>query len=177
MLEESFKAIEGPVARRKTEARHAWPDGTVYQPFNFAGEIAKRAAPEVLYTDALGCEGAMKYHREFCSTPTDYAKILQCYTNRVLRSCGGMHGSPCRSHRHHRGGILWSFYRHRNQMGVYFLIVPNKGFVQGSVSGPEQAKPAQSLILSIRAVIKAFYTTFRGRKVHAAGFADDTEHY
>ena len=29
MLEESFKAIEGPVARRKTEARRSWPDGTV----------------------------------------------------------------------------------------------------------------------------------------------------
>ena len=47
MLEESFKAIDGPVARRKIKARHAWPDGTVYQPFNFAGEIAKRAAREV----------------------------------------------------------------------------------------------------------------------------------
>ena len=56
-------------------------------------------------------------------------------------------------------------------------IFPNRGFVQGSVSGPEQAKPAQSPILSIRAVSKAFYTTFRGRRVHAAGFVDDTEHY
>ena len=55
-------------------------------------------------------------------------------------------------------------------------IVPDRGFVQGSVSGPEQAKPAQSPILAIRAVSKAFYTTFRGRKVHAAGFVDDTEH-
>ena len=45
------------------------------------------------------------------------------------------------------------------------------------MSGPEQAKPAQSPILSIRAVSKAFYITFRGRRVHAAGFVDDTEHY
>ena len=52
MLEESFKAIEGPVAHRKTKARRAWPDGTVYQPFNVAGEVNKRAAPEVLNTDA-----------------------------------------------------------------------------------------------------------------------------
>ena len=50
-------------------------------------------------------------------------------------------------------------------------------FVEGSVSGAEQAKLAQSIILAVRAVSKAFYTTFRGRKVHAAGFVDDTEHY
>ena len=60
MLEESFKAIEGPVARRKTEARRLWPDGTVYPPFNLAGEVAKRAASEVLYIDALVCEDAIK---------------------------------------------------------------------------------------------------------------------
>ena len=74
MLEESFKAIEGTVARRKTKARHAWPDGTVYLPVNIAGEIFKRAASEVLYTDALVCEGAIKYSRDFCRTPTDYEK-------------------------------------------------------------------------------------------------------
>ena len=56
-------------------------------------------------------------------------------------------------------------------------ITPNRGFVQGSVSGSEQAKPAQSPILALRAVSKAFYITYRDRKVHAAGFVDDTEHY
>ena len=45
------------------------------------------------------------------------------------------------------------------------------------MSGREQAKPAQPPILSIRAVSKAFYSTFHGRRVHAAGFVDDTEHY
>ena len=56
-------------------------------------------------------------------------------------------------------------------------VTPNRGFVQGSVSGPEQAKPAQSPILSLRAVSKACYRTFHGREVRAAGFVDDTEHY
>ena len=74
MLEESFKAIAGPVARRKTEARRYWPDGTVYHPFNMAGEVAKRVTSEVLYTDALVCEDAMKYNRSFCRTPADYEK-------------------------------------------------------------------------------------------------------
>ena len=58
-----------------------------------------------------------------------------------------------------------------------FPINPNRGFVQGFVSGPEQAKPAQSRIVVLRAVSKANYLTFKGRKVHAAGFVDDTEHY
>ena len=30
MLEESLKAIEGPVANRKNEGRQQWPTGTVY---------------------------------------------------------------------------------------------------------------------------------------------------
>ena len=66
MLEESFKAIEGPIARRKTRARRTWPDGTVYFPFNLAGEVAKRATSEVLNTDALVCEDAIRYKKDFC---------------------------------------------------------------------------------------------------------------
>ena len=61
--------------------------------------------------------------------------------------------------------------------GLSSPINPNRGFVQASVSGSEQAKPAQSPILALRAVSKAFYFTYRGRKVHAAGFVDDTAHY
>ena len=74
MLEESFKAIEGPIARRKTRARRTWPDGTVYFPFNLAGEVAKRATSNVLNTDALVCEDAIRYKKDFCRTPTDYEK-------------------------------------------------------------------------------------------------------
>ena len=74
MLEESFKAIEGPIARRKTQARRTWPDGTVYYPFNLAGEVAKRATSEVLYIDALVCEDAIRYKKDFCRTPSDYIK-------------------------------------------------------------------------------------------------------
>ena len=55
-------------------------------------------------------------------------------------------------------------------------ITPNRWFVQASVSGPEQAKPAQSYILGLRAVSQACYRTFHGREVRAAGFVDDTEH-
>ena len=52
--------------------------------------------------------------------------------------------------------------------GLSTPIVTNRGFVQGSVSGPEQAKSAQSPILALRAVSKAFYRTYHGREVRAA---------
>ena len=93
MLEESFKAIEGPVARRKTEARRTWPNGTVYQSFNLPREVAKRAAPEVLYTDALVCEDVMKYNRQFCRIPTDYAKhcnVIQPASCEAVEECMGI---------------------------------------------------------------------------------------
>ena len=56
-------------------------------------------------------------------------------------------------------------------------LVPTRGMVQGSVSGPEQTKPAQSPILALRAMSNAYYRTSRGRDVRAAGFVDDTQHY
>ena len=62
-------------------------------------------------------------------------------------------------------------------MGDPPTVEPDKGFVQGSVSGPEQAKPAQAPILSIRAQSPAHYTTFMSRQVHAAGCVEDIEHY
>ena len=76
MLEESFKAIEGPIARRKTLARRTWPDGTVYYLFNLAGEVAKRATSEVLYIDALVCEDAIRYKKRFLPYSHILRKIL-----------------------------------------------------------------------------------------------------
>ena len=84
MLEESFKAIEGPVARRKTNARREWSDGTTYPPANLAGERGKRAASEVLYTDAMVCDGNIKHKRPFSRSPTDYQEILQCHPKNLV---------------------------------------------------------------------------------------------
>lgn len=97
MLEKSFKAIEGPVARRKAEARSTWPNGTVYLPFILAGDVAKRAPPEVLYTDALVCDDAMKYNRQFCRSPTDYEKyynVIQPASCEAVEECMGIQQKP-----------------------------------------------------------------------------------
>ena len=84
MLEESFKAIEGPPARRKAWARRVWPVSTVYCAFNLAVEIYKRVASEVLYTDALVCEDATESNRPFCRTPTDYEKFEASFRDLFL---------------------------------------------------------------------------------------------
>ena len=53
-------------------------------------------------------------------------------------------------------------------MGIVFSNYPKQGV---------SPRFGISQILALRAVSMAFYLTYRGRKVHAAGFVDDTEHY
>ena len=149
----------------------------MYQPFNLAGEVSKRAAPEVLYTDALVCEDVMKYNMEFSRIPNDYEKyhnVIQTSSCEAVEDCMGV---PIDATVVTAEAFSGLFIVIDTRWGLTSPIVPNRGFVQGSVSGSEQAKPAQSPILALRAASKAFYLTHRGRKVHAAGFVDDTEHY
>ena len=66
MLEESLKAIEGPVASRKNQARQQWPTGTVYTLSNISSEIKHRAAGQVLKIDVLVCEDNIKHNKTHC---------------------------------------------------------------------------------------------------------------
>ena len=81
MLEESFKAIEGPPARRKALKRIEWDVGVVFYAFNLAGEIHIRATTEVLCLDALVCEDVILFNRPFSRTPYGLRKILQHHPN------------------------------------------------------------------------------------------------
>ena len=142
-----------------------------------AGEINKRAAPEVLNTDALVCEDAMKYNREFSRTPTDYEKyynIIQTSACEAVEECMDAPIDATAAIAEAFSGLSIVI---ETRWGPSPPVTPNRGFVQGSVSGPEQAKLAQSPILFLRAVSKACYRTFHGREVRAAGFVDDTEHH
>ena len=108
------------------------------------------------------CEDAMNYNREFCRTPTDYKKyynVLQTASCEAVEECRGVPVEATATTAEAFSGLSIVI---ETRWGFTIPIVPNKGFVQGSVSGPKQAKPAQSPILAIRAVNKAFYTTFRG---------------
>ena len=74
---------------------------------------------------------------------------------------------PSRSRRHHRGGIFWLLHCHRNQMGGHPPIVPNKIFLQGFVSGPEQVKPAHPP--PYRSVLLVTHFTIHGRRCMQPG--------
>ena len=76
MLEESFKAVEGPVARRMVASRRGLPDGAVFSSANLASESGRSAAPEVLYLDALVCEDSVRHGRPLSRIPADYEKFF-----------------------------------------------------------------------------------------------------
>jgi hypothetical protein len=58
LLEESFKAIEGLLARRKTAARSKHGKGCIYSPLNRCGDTGALAAHAAMYLDAMVCEDA-----------------------------------------------------------------------------------------------------------------------
>ena len=151
--------------------------GSNFYAFNLAGEIHKRATSEVLCLDALVCEDATLFNMPFSRTPTDYEKFfntIQTTACEAVEECLGIPGpaSELTAEAFSRLSIAIE-----TRWGRTCPLVPTRGMVQGSVSGPEQAKPAQSPILALRAASKACYRTSRGREVRAAGFVDDTQHY
>ena len=56
-------------------------------------------------------------------------------------------------------------------------VNPDRDYVEGLCSASELSMPAQASILCPRAASLAFSTTSHGRRVHSAGFVDDTENY
>ena len=93
MLEESLKAIEGPVASRMNQPRLKWPAGTVYPSSNLSGEAEHREAAEVLQIDALVCEDSIKHKKPFCRSPTDYEKyfnIIERASAEAAEECMGI---------------------------------------------------------------------------------------
>ena len=77
MLEESFKAVEGPVARRKVQVRAALGDGTVFSATNLAGESRRRATGEVLYVDALRLRGQSEARSSIVSSTCRLRQVLK----------------------------------------------------------------------------------------------------
>ena len=86
MLEESFKPIEGPPARRKALKRIERDVGAVFCTFNLAGEIHIRSTTEVLCLDALVCEDAILFNRPLSHTPTDYEKFFNTIQSTACES-------------------------------------------------------------------------------------------
>ena len=151
MLEKSFKAIECHVVRWKTIARRDWPDGSVYQPTNLAGEQGKRATSEVVYTDAMVCEGSAKHHRPFSRSPFDhetYYNVIQRSASEAMEECMGI-----------PKGVKALSAEPFDDLSIQIetrlepspFVIPDNGYVQGSYLASESSKPAQAPILCVRA--------------------------
>ena len=177
MLEESFKVIEGPVARRMVSSRSALPDDSVYSSANLASESGRSAAPEVLYLDALVCEDAQRHRRPLCRVPADYEKFFNTIELPVVDSVMQVRGVPDPARRLVADAFTGMRVAVETRAGPAPPIVVNRGFPQGSVSGPEASKPAQEPILRMRRTSPAQYVTSAGRRVACAGYVDDAEHY
>ena len=109
--------------------------------------------------------------------PTDYEKffnIIQAAVCETVEECMNIQGCSSELTSETFFNLSVSI---ETRWGLSPPVIPTRGFVQGFVSGPEQARPVQSPILALRAVSKACYLTIHGREVRAAGFVDDTEHY
>ena len=88
MLEEGFKAIEGPVTRRLNKETDPWVplSSQAYQP-------GISAAVEVLHLDVLLCEDAASHNRPFCRIPADYEKFfntVQLSSVDTVHQCRGV---------------------------------------------------------------------------------------
>ena len=177
MLEESLKAIEGPPARRRAFQRGEWRIGAVYFDFNLAGELHIRATLEVLALDAMVCEDSQLHNRPLSRSPTDYEKFYNVIQIPVCEAVEQGLGFPSGASELVTEAFSDLAITIETRWGNTNPLVPNRGIVQGSVSGPEEAKPAQSPILGLRAASEACYVTKHGREVHAAGFVDDIQHY
>ena len=92
MLEEGFKAVEGPVTRRLARVRQRLAPSAIYSSMNRAFDPGISAAPEVLYLDTLLTEEAMRLRCGFCRLPTDYEKFFNtisvCGADAVLLARG-----------------------------------------------------------------------------------------
>ena len=177
MLEDSFKAIEGPVTRRKLDVRSRLSVGDVYSGANLAGESGRRAASEVLYLDVLVCEDSCVHNLPLARVPADYEKFyntIQMVVVDAVEQCRGVPDDARRFLMEVFGDVKVLV---ETRWGVTDTVSVTRGVPQGSISGGEASKPSQDPILRLRDSSAAHYLTSAGRRVVCVVYVDDSEHY
>ena len=177
MLEETFKAVEGPVTRRLTQWRSRMEPGCLYSDLNRAYEVGVSAAPLVLYLDAMIVEDAFFWRRDICRVAADYEKFFNAVTLAASDAVMQARAVPPEVRRLYTAAFSGIKLRVQTRWGPSLPILVSRGLPQGSVSAPELSKAAQDPLLRLRERSDAAYTTSAGLKVGAAGYVDDTEHY
>ncbi|CAE7770376.1 unnamed protein product [Symbiodinium sp. CCMP2592] len=177
MLEESFKAVEGPVTKRLASMRRRLPPGCMYCPSNQAYEPGVNAAPLVLYLDAMTLEDARHHQRNICRIPADYEKFFNAVSLQGADAVLHSRAVPPCARRLLTAAFSDIQVSIQTRWGNSPPLTITRGLPQGSVSAPELSRAAQDPMLRLRENSPAAYHTHGGRRVAAAGFVDDTEHY
>ena len=177
MLEEGLKSIEAPVAARLSNARLGCCLDHPFSHLNRAYAKGVPAAVQVLYLDCLVCEDALRHRRPLLRVPADYEKFFNTLQLPQVDALQQARGFPDSVRRLHQSLFAHSQVLLDTRAGLSSPISVTRGVPQGSVSSPELSRAAQDPILRLRSSDGAAYVTSTGRRVVAAGYVDDIEHY
>ena len=177
LLEESHKAIEGLLARRKAAARAALDRGVIYCQLNLCGDTGALAAQEAMYTDAMVCEDAILHSREFSRPTHDETKFFNAIQRAAVDAIEEARGVPEPARASSQASLHSLYVWVDTRWGMSLPIHTERGALQGMGCAPEASKPGQDVKLRLRASSPAFYVTHYGRNVAGTAYADDGRHY
>jgi len=178
MLEEGFKAIEGPVTRRLNKQADPWDlSVSPFSSTNTAYQSGVSAASEVLHLDVLVCEDAFLHNRPFCRIPADYEKYFNTVQLTAIDAVQQSRGIPDCARRLYQNAFQGTRIFISTGVGVSEPVSVTRGCPQGAVSSPYLSRAAQDPVLRLREQSPAHYVTSAGRAIACVGYADDVEHY
>ena len=177
MMEESFKAIEGPVTSRLSAGRARLPLGDFYSLTNLAYERRQSATADVLYTDCIVTEDAMRTGAPFVRIPSDYEKFFNSVEFVEIDAMQLARGTPDMARRFFTDAFQGISVAIQTRWGETPDVEYQRGVPQGTISSPELSKPAQEPILRMREASTAQYQTRHGARAGVTAYADDAQHY
>ncbi|CAE7204856.1 unnamed protein product [Symbiodinium sp. CCMP2592] len=177
MMEEAFKLIEGPVTQRMATSRSLLELGAVYSKTNLAYEKKHAATTEVLYTDCILCEIAVRTGAPFARVPSDYEKYFNSILYEEVDAIQLARGIPDMVRRLYTDAFQGITVAIDTRWGLTRDVDYQRGVPQGTISSPELSKPAQEPILRMRELSPARFVTDHGIGVAVTAYADDAEHY
>ncbi|CAE7837193.1 unnamed protein product [Symbiodinium sp. CCMP2592] len=183
MLEEAFKAIEGPVTHRLVSARAFLTAGSVFSAWNRAYEPGQSAASDVLYLDVQVCEDSLAHHLPLARVPADFEKFFNTVNLHQVDAVQQARGLPDPIRQLYQAAFQGLTIQVDTKWGLSDPVHCHRGIPQGAASSPELSKPAQDPLLRLRENSTACYVSSAGRRdlskgsqLTGIGFAWDKFH-
>ena len=177
MMEEAFRLIEGPVTQRVATSKSFLELGAVCSNTNLAYEKKQAATAEVLYTDCMLCEIAVRTGAPFARVPSDYEKYFNSILYEEVDVILLARDIPDMVRRFYTEAFQGITVAIDTRWGLTHDVDYQRGVPQGTISSPGLSKPAQEPILRMRELSLARFVTDHGIGVAVTAYADDAEHY